>query len=653
MSSWMGSWFHMQALRNDTRLYMNSLGSGINASGSISVDGLADSLQTQMVGGIQYTHGAASLAKDAMSTFTAEGFADINSQVKEMVKNNGGSGIKGGLGTAFIGATALGGIAGAIATAAIPGAGLLVTAGASVIGSNLGGNLAWKGWSWIRDNVLDQHGCYIQYLNKNGQAMDAGLNQSGQGMVVGRYHTKKLLPGILGVSTKVRTAEGYSYIRTDDLLKNLGWREKEINDLTRYISLENAIVNAQVLKYSGVGPEKAGLNRFFKVIARVSKVIDGDTIDVYDILDSEKREFRIRFDAINTPELNVIKSDTAASAKITVSIKSVEIKDGKMIIEVDGNPSEMLMTQDDVCVVHVPGLEISKTGKVEYVDNSKKTFVITTSLNTMAKTLTTGTATIYGYENESLGLINSPGGKSAFFTQKALKNKVIILRVSPDKKQMTATIGEDDFEAGAQKNKYNSYSKDVFGSRVLGTVFYKTNSFTLDALALEINSMFIQNKTASFAPLSLDSISQDVIKSGMGKVLSDKMYNEIFVKRFSKIFMEIRDSKMIEGDGDYFSKYTKNNSNFKDYSEAKKKIYNVYFNMRILQDIYARVSDWPNISWDEYYEDGTPASLNWELVVNNLAKVDTKGLLIEQPSVNTASEGLAMPTTNTLARYVS
>jgi hypothetical protein len=29
---------------------------------------LSDSLQTQMIGGIQYTHGSAALAKDAMST---------------------------------------------------------------------------------------------------------------------------------------------------------------------------------------------------------------------------------------------------------------------------------------------------------------------------------------------------------------------------------------------------------------------------------------------------------------------------------------------------------------------------------------------------------------------------------------------------------
>ena len=64
--------------------------------------------------------------------------------------------------------------------------------------------------------------------------------------------------------------------------------------------------------------------------------------------------------------------------------------------------------------------------------------------------------------------------------------------------------------------------------------------------------------------------------------------------------------------------------------------------MRVIRDVYQKVSDWPNIAWDEYYEDGTPASLNWELVVNNLAKVYTTGLLVEQPSINTSSETLAI-----------
>ena len=707
MSSWMGSWFHMQALRNDTRLYMNSLGSGINASGSISVDGLSDSLQTQMVGGIQYTHGASSLAKDAMATFASEGFADINTQVKDMVKNNGGAGIKGGIAAAFLGATALGGVAGGIASLAVPGAGALLASGAGLLGAHLGGDLAWKGWSWIRDNVLDQHGCYIQYLNKNGQAMDAGLNQSGQGMVVGRYHTKKLLPGILGVNEKVRTAEGNSYIRTDDLLKNLGWREKEINDLTRYISLENAIVNSQVLKYSGIGPEKAGLNRFFKVICRVSKVLDGDTIDVVDIFDSTQQSFRIRFEGIDTPELNIIKSDVSSSEKKTFKIKDVEVKDFNMIIGIEPNPPLSIgekidnrIHQDDIAVVSVPSLSIAKSAKVQYVTTyTEDTYTITlddtpakiaakygitvnellqynnilppipfplhgnklnipiaarkvrheitvqtSRANSYREDVLNSTLTIYGYVNGEFAFNKSPGGKSAMFTQAAVRDKIIILRMSPDKKKATALITESDFEAGAEKNKAGQkmYAKDFY-NRTLGTIFYRTSSDILDSLALEINNIFINNKYASIEKLKGLDIDNSAKDGGLGKVLSDSFYNEIFRSKFTTIYNAVVASQMNYNEGDRFSQYTKNNSNFTSYTKVKKDIYNTYFNMRILQDIYDKVSDWPNIAWDDYYDDGTPASLNWELVTNNLARVDTEGLLIEQPSVSTSSENLALP----------
>ena len=65
--------------------------------------------------------------------------------------------------------------------------------------------------------------------------------------------------------------------------------------------------------------------------------------------------------------------------------------------------------------------------------------------------------------------------------------------------------------------------------------------------------------------------------------------------------------------------------------------------MKILEFIYDKVSDWPNIEWDEYYDDGTPATLNYELVLKGLANVDTKGLLIEKPSVITANEMAAIP----------
>ena len=639
MSSWVGTWFHMQALRNDTRLYMNSLGSGVTASGQVSVDGLAQSLQTQMVGGIQYTHGASSIAKDAMASFSAEGFQDINDDVRSAVKNNAGNpSAMGGVGAMFIGMTALGGVAGAVATLAVPGAGALLGGVSAVIGGSAGGELAWKGWSWIRDNVLDQHGCYIQYLNKNGQAMDSGLNQSGQGMVVGRYSTKKLLPGILGVTENVRTAEGYSYIRTDDLLKNLGWREKEINDLTRYISLENAIVNAQVLKYSGIGPEKTGLNRFYKVICRVTHVVDGDTIDVVDIFDKTEVSFRIRFDGINTPELSKIKSNTATLPPKTVNIKSVKIENNVMFIkfnltikQFDDLTNGNFFQTDDKVRISIPnfnGSPLILDGLIDSHGKDGDPFIaLPYKRANIAEKNYTGNVTVYSYNSTEFTLNTSPGGASSLFTQNAIKDKLIVLRVNPDPKKITAIVGEDDFEAGAQKNNYLSYSKDIYGARVLGTIFYKTTSSIIEALSLEINNLFIKHKNISDGDFLRDQPNQQ-------GPLRSSFYDGVFRDRFAEIYDAISTTTLIN----YYNQYAKNNSILKNATAQRIKIYNTYFTMRVLRDVYQKVSDWPNISWDEYYEDGTPASLNWELVVNNLAKVYTTGLLMEQESVNTTSK---------------
>ena len=634
MSSWVGTWLHMQALRNDTRLYMNSLGSGINASGQISVDGLADSLQTQMVGGIQYTHGSSALTRDIMAHFTSTGMEDINDQVKNLVSQNsavsGGSVSITGVGSVFAAATGLGATAGAFASMAIPGAGILLQGGLGLVGANIGGKLAWKGWSWIRDNVLDQHGCYIQYLNRNGQAMDAGLNQSGQGMVVGRYHTKKLLPGILGVSTPVRTPEGYSYIRTNDLLKSLGWKEKEITNLVRYISFENALVNAQVLKYSGIGPEKAGLNRFFKVLCKVVSVVDGDTIDVIDVFDTrnitdEEKKFRIRLDGINTPELNIIKTDIDNSG-ITTNIIGVSIEDK---IAKFYTPIESNFQADDVVVIKNT-IGLNTTAKIEEVKTetidgiTKYWFTVQTVLPPRDLETISGTATVYSRSSGSLINPKSPGGKATLFTQNAILNKTIVLRVSPNEERISASFVTDNFEAGEREyNNPEYYKKDVFGSRTLGIVFYKAPQDIIEKIITEANSLFESKITLS------------------NKDLQTALANSFYIESFKTRYEQISNSIPLETLVDHASDSTV--SKIQNGSDEIKLTFNKYISCRILQYIYDKVTEWPNIEWDEYYEDGTPVSLNWELVTENLANVYTKGLLIEQPSVVTASESLALP----------
>ena len=73
------------------------------------------------------------------------------------------------------------------------------------------------------------------------------------------------------------------------------------------------------------------------------------------------------------------------------------------------------------------------------------------------------------------------------------------------------------------------------------------------------------------------------------------------------------------------------------------KLFNDLVNFKILEVLYSKASEWPYISWDEYYNDGVPATLNWELVTNNLAQVYTLDLLKERPSTGGLDRSIPTP----------
>ncbi len=124
-------------------------------------------------------------------------------------------------------------VAGGIAVGVLgaPQAGAAVAAGGYVVG-----DLLWDAWQWVRDNLLDQHGCYIQYMTKDGQAMDAGLS-SAQGVAVGQAHSIDAFPTILGVDSRLVIREdGHYRITTNDILKAMGWSEVETAFIQRQTS---------------------------------------------------------------------------------------------------------------------------------------------------------------------------------------------------------------------------------------------------------------------------------------------------------------------------------------------------------------------------------------------------------------------------------
>ena len=546
MSTWLHSWLSMQNLRNDTRFYMDNImasNSGINMGGNISVDALADSLSTQMIGGIQYTHGSSALMKDIMANQTALSLPEKAGD--EIAKAGQGK---------------------------VPGADTVI----AVVGASLAraipvvGQLAWKGWTWLRDNVLDQHGCYVQYLNKNGQPMDAGLSYN-QGMVVGRYHTKALLPGILGTKTKVKTPEGNAFIRSDDLLKSLGWQETEIKDLVRYTDYENALTHARVLSLSGLGPEKTALQTsLFKVIAIVTNFKDGDTFEVQDILRPDSAPFTVRFDGMDTGETNTTRVGTL--------------------------PSQ-------------PG------GDVNYpFDNT-----------------TTLTST------------STPGGRAKIYTQSKLSNKVFVLRIKVSNSSSNDVIFEAQFEPGATENTLANYTKDSFmgdeGTRAMATVWYYQPESVINQAKDFVRSCFATNRGKV---IEVGDLSNPVTQKFFTSIYEESPLN---VKRLEII------NKINTLDIQYTPPLDLSVQSVADYGLTEEDFTRFYNNLvcfKVLEATYEKVNDWPTIFWDEYYEDGYPVTLNWELVVNNLAKVYTKQLQIESQSVISAEESALIPRQVTL-----
>lgn len=547
MSSWVHSWMSIQNIRNDTRSLINSVqagSTGILSGGNISMEGMSEALRAQMLGGVQFTHGSSALMSDIMANFAAEGLTDAQAQIENQMKQNAEAGVSlKGIALTYLGTVGLTAAAGALLGGPV-GAG---------VAAGISSDLFWKGWKWVRDNVLDQHGCYISYLNKNGQPMDASL-AINQGMVVGRYHTKRLLPGILGVRSKVRTVDGNAFIRNDDLLKSLGWKENEITDLVRHISYENALVNAEVLKYSGTGPDKTGLNQFFKVVCKLNKVIDGDEIEVIDLMNPLGEPFKVRLEGIIASSLGTFQAYTNTS------------------IQAGYKPDDQ-----------------------------------TTAIN-----------------------INSPGAKPTIFVSEKLRDRPFVIRVSPNDQSSVSIYTEDDLSPGSRINNPGSYLKGTYygeneRDKALGTVFYRLLDEDMQKYTNEVRAFFIKN------------LGQSIIQ--MKAKFKDTLYvDSVFYKKFDELYNSIYTSNMenhftITGETDPLLTITNDQI----------KLFNDLVNFKVMEVLYSKASEWPYISWDEYYDDGLPATLNWEMITNNLAQVYTVDLLRERASTGGLDRSIPMP----------
>lgn len=302
--SWVWGMFGVQETRNHVRHLMsvtadksarayNTVLGFVRENGEVDMSALAESIQDSIRGSVQFTGGNSALMKD-IATHAATGYLrPANSkfsptpdrgeqamQAADQIFNNP--------------------LTSAISTIPIIGSGLI--------------DIAWSGWTWVRDNLLDQHGCYIQYLTKNGQPMDAGLSFN-QGVAVGHHHTVNLLPGILNLDVDT-TQNGHRRITANDLMSQLGWREIEVASVQRQVSWWNNYWNAKVLELAGRGPDPVAISPPNAYLAEIvptvdgygkyENIIDGDTIKVkkLDASGNATGELvTIRLAGINTPEL--------------------------------------------------------------------------------------------------------------------------------------------------------------------------------------------------------------------------------------------------------------------------------------------------------------------------------------------------------------
>lgn len=193
---------------------------------------LARSFEPEIMGSISYTGGNTALIKDFAGADATGVLVDGEAleYAYQSTESWWGS-VVGGVGDYYSevippGASAGTNTAGAIAGGFAAGP---VGAGAGVLGVNAA---KWWAWNKVKSKLMDQQSCVIQYLTKNGRPMDGGLS-SNSGVAVGQQRVSTIFKNSLRIKLPFNDENGNSVITTDDILSDLGYREKDI-DFYRY-----------------------------------------------------------------------------------------------------------------------------------------------------------------------------------------------------------------------------------------------------------------------------------------------------------------------------------------------------------------------------------------------------------------------------------
>lgn len=246
-------------------------------------------------------------------------------------------------------------------------------------------------------------------------------------------------------------------------------------------------------------------------------------------------------------------------------------------------------------------------------------------------------------ENISWIDASSPGGKALAYVLESLRDKLFILRVSPsiEFSNQVISLNENPFDAAAKENEPVNYLKDTtvrdngFGEkkivsydRTLGSIFYRVSQKEVEQTISFVRNTFIEKN-------NIKDLIKDTIRASMYSGQLANAGTQVIPARFEEIMVELQNfvTRPEGGDNYYYSIIDDQDPLKKlNLNEEEIKLYNSYVDIKLLELLYSKASEWPLILWDEYYDDGTPATLNWEMVTANLASVYTQSLLYYQDS---------------------
>jgi hypothetical protein len=251
-----------------------------------------------------------------MSSNVYEDMTQYTGGIAAVVKDIAGLSATGGLIASAGGASTMG-----IAHAALPALAGTPLAAIGGLGMYAFGTLVWGAWKWVRDNLLDQHGCYIQYLTKQGQPMDANLGPNSS-VAVGRQHGTTftiagMKLGTIGTRGDKPGADGELpvSITSSELFTAFGSPPRNVDGIHKFASKAMEDSYKRLGRMMARGEMLPGQYDVFWV--KVMKVKDGDTIYVK-VLDDGKLPgeiegglYQIRFLVAGAPEDHFSDKDHA------------------------------------------------------------------------------------------------------------------------------------------------------------------------------------------------------------------------------------------------------------------------------------------------------------------------------------------------------